>query len=206
MKRLISPILFVLLTLCAPVAFAQEAGGSQLTLDPPTRTSTPGQLVLSATLIGPGGKLVANQQIQFYQRVDLFGPREALLGASSTDSSGVAVLAYEPVERGRLSLVARFAGDASLPKAESAATVDVSDANDPLPVEPLPFAALRPWLPLGIGGAVAVVWLVLLGVFAVAVVKIRRGGAASPDHSRHSGTERWTEAERHQPAHAGAPR
>jgi hypothetical protein len=185
MTRLI-PIFFVFFTLCAPVAFAQEAGGTRLTLDPPTRTSKSGQLVLSATLVAPGGKLAPDEQIQFYQRVDLFGPREALLGASSTDSSGVAVLVYEPVERGRLSLVARFAGDASLPKAESTASVDVSDANEALPTEPLPFAALRPWLPLGIGGAVATVWLVLVGVFAVAVFKIRAAGAASSKQLGHN--------------------
>jgi hypothetical protein len=176
MQRFI-PILCVLLALAAPVAFAQDDGGPRLTLDSPTRTNKPGQLVLSATLIGPAGKLLADQQVQFYQRVDLFGPREALLGASSTDSSGVALLVYEPVERGRLSLVARFAGDATLAKAESTASVDVSDTNEPLPNEPLPFAALRPWLPLGIGGAVASVWLVLLGVFALAVFRIRAAGA-----------------------------
>ena len=176
MQRFI-PILCVLLALAAPVAFAQDDGGPRLTLDSPTRTNKPGQLVLSATLIGPGGKLLADQQVQFYQRVDLFGPREALLGASSTDSSGVALLVYEPVERGRLSLVARFVGDATLAKAESTASVDVSDTNEPLPNEPLPFAALRPWLPFGIGGAVASVWLVLLGVFALAVFRIRAAGA-----------------------------
>ena len=185
MRRFL-PLLCVLLACAAPVAFAQDDSRPRLTLDPPTRTSKPGQLVLSATLVGPNGKLLADQQIQFYQRVDLFGQREALLGASSTDSSGVAVLVYEPVERGRLSLVARFAGDASLAKAESTASVDVIDTTEALPTEPLPFAALRPWLPFGIGGAVASVWLVLLGVFALAVVKIRAAGAvpaASPDQT-----------------------
>ena len=80
MKRLIA-ILCVLLTFGAPAAFAQEANGPRVTLDPPTRTNKPGQLVLSATLVGPGGKLLSDQQVQFYQRVDLFGPREALLGS-----------------------------------------------------------------------------------------------------------------------------
>jgi hypothetical protein len=180
MQRFI-PILCVLLAFVAPVAFAQDDTGPRLTLDPPTRTSKQGQLVLSATLVGPGGKLLADRQIQFYQRVDLFGPREALLGASSTDSSGVALLVYEPVERGRLSLVARFVGDPSLGKAESTASVDVIDTNEPLPNEPLPFAALRPWLPFGIGGAVASVWLVLLSVFALAAFKIRAAGAVGSD-------------------------
>jgi hemin uptake protein HemP len=187
MKRLI-PILLVFLALGAPVASAQEASGTRLTLDPPTRTSKPGQLVLSATLFGPSGKLVSDHQVQFYQRVDLFGPREALLGTSTTDSSGVAVLVYEPVERGRLSLLARYAGDDSLPRAESTASVDVSDTNAPLPSEPLPFAALRPWLPLGIGGAVASVWLVLLSVFAVAVIKINAAGAAQKERQAEAGT------------------
>ena len=88
---------------------------------------------------------------------------------------------YEPVERGRLSLVACFAGDASLAKAESTASVDVSDTNEPLPFEPLPFAALRPWLPFGMGGAVASVWVVLLVVFGLAVFKIRAAGSGPSD-------------------------
>jgi hypothetical protein len=171
--------LSVALALSTSSALAQEPSGTTLQLDPPTRTNTPGQLVLSATLVGPNGKLLPERQIEFYQSVDLFGPREALLGGAVTDSTGVAVLLYLPVERGQLSLIARFDGERNVPKAEARATVDVVDTNAPLATEPLPFASLRPWLPVGIGAVVATVWSVLLGVFGYAVLKVRAFGRAS---------------------------
>ncbi len=164
-------------------ARAQDASGANATvlrLGQPTRTNVRGRYVLSATLIGPGGKLVADREVSFYRHVDLMGPRDALLGSATTDSSGTAVLAYEPAVAGSQVLSARFAGAEGLPKAEASLVANVDDVFASYEQEPLPFASLRPWVLYLVTGAVVGVWVVLLTVLGTALSRIWALGAQEP--------------------------
>jgi hypothetical protein len=154
---------------------AQEVvAPTAVTLNPAAPTSVKGQLALSARLATADGKPLSNQEIEFYVPVDLFGSREAFVGAATTDSTGLATLGYQPAQTGRQQIVARFAGVSSYARSEVIADIQVNEAVPAFKTEPLPFAGLREWLPASLIGLVLVVWAVLLGVFVDTVRRIRQ--------------------------------
>ena len=116
---------------------------------------------------------MANRDVEFYQHVEFFGPRDALLGTAKTDATGVAVLLYQPAVRGKQSIVARLAEGGGFAKSEGTATIEIRDVDEPYEAEPMPLAAVRQWLPAALGGVVVLVWALLLGVLVTTAAGIR---------------------------------
>ncbi len=172
----------------AAVASAQEApktdkAATTVSMGEPRTTQTKGQLVLSATLSTADGKAVSDQDVSFYEKVDLLGEREALLGTATTDTSGAAGLVYLPSETGRQTIVARFAGSAKLAASSTNSIIDVREAKSPFESQPLPLSSIRAWFPIGLGTAVLATWAVLLGGFLNTTIGIRaasRSEATAP--------------------------
>lgn len=136
-----------------------------------------GEYVLSARLLMDDGGALAYQPVRFYEQVELFGEREALLGESYTDSGGVATLKYRPAVAGERLIVVRYAGDRAHDGSSIRLTVQVPQAKAAYERQPLPFAALQPWLPVGVGLLVLSVWLVLVIAFVRTLIHVRREGA-----------------------------
>jgi len=150
------------------------AAPTVVTLGPAAPTSAKGMLALRAKLTTGDGNPLSGQEIRFYVPVELFGNRNALIGTATTDSTGLATLAYQPAQVGRQTIVARFSGGAAYVASEASGEIQVSDVVPTLKAEPLPFTGLREWLPLGMLALVILVWGVLIGVFAGTVAGIRR--------------------------------
>ncbi|MCC7104975.1 MAG: hypothetical protein IT307_07510 [Chloroflexi bacterium] len=167
-------------TIMAPaptLAQAQDKGSPvTLKLNTPTRTSAAGQLALSATLTTSAGKPLNDRAVDFYQKAELFGPRDAFIGTAETDGTGVAVLLYEPALRGRQTILARFAGATGYAAAETTVVIDVRDPAEAYEPEPLPLAGLRDRLPLIFGGIVFLVWAILFGVLISTARGIKLAG------------------------------
>jgi hypothetical protein len=165
----------VLALTLAPVRVdAQAAASTTLALSPAAPTTVKGQLSLSAKLMGDDGKPLSGQEIDFYVPVELFGSRDAFIGTATTDSTGLAMLGYQPAQVGRQPIVARFVGTASHAPSEASGDIQVSEVVPAFKAEPLPFAGLREWLPGGLVGLVLIVWGVLLGIFLGTIRGIRR--------------------------------
>ncbi|MFN8633728.1 MAG: hypothetical protein U0893_07745 [Chloroflexota bacterium] len=155
-------------------AYAQAAPSpTTVTFGASAPTSVKGQLALSAKLAGADGKPVSGQAIDFYVPVELFGRRDAFVGVATTDSTGLATVSYQPSQAGRQTIVARFAGSDTYAASEARAEIQVGEVVPPIVAEPLPFATVREWIPLGMLALVILVWAVLLGVFASTVRAIR---------------------------------
>jgi hypothetical protein len=198
MTRLPLAVLLVALALaCTSVAPAPAQAQAQdkgspvtLKLNTPTRTSAAGQLALSATLTTSAGKPLNDRAVDFYQKAELFGPRDAFIGTAETDGTGVAVLLYEPALRGRQTILARFAGATGYAAAETTVVIDVRDAIDGYEPEPLPLAGLRDRLPLIFGGVVFLVWAILFGVLITTARGIKLAGQRRRSTSEAAATER----------------
>lgn len=163
------------LLLGAAPAPAQEQTGAAPTvkLSEPTKTNTRGQLVLGASLRSPDGKPLTDRQVEFYLQTSVFGPRDAHLGTATTDSTGMAMLVYEPATRGQQSIKARFAGAKDVPGAEATATIEVRESVEPFHEEALPLASVRQWLPFALTGVVVAVWSVVLGALVTTAFAFR---------------------------------
>jgi hypothetical protein len=131
---------------------------------------------LRATLVTADGKALGEQSIAFYQAVELFGRRDALLGTAITDSTGYAAIDYQPAETGTQTIKARFGGNAQNARVEASSTFEVREAAPIYSEEPLPLASVRQWLPLVLASLVLGTWAVLFGVSARTVVGIRSAG------------------------------
>lgn len=139
----------------------------------------PGQLILSATVATANGKLLNNRTVDFYQQVDLMGPRKAYIGSAVTDSTGVAALRYESAQSGEQDLLATFAGTAEFSGQEAAKRVSLAESGSPFKGEPLPLASVGRSLAIAVGLLGLAVWIVLLGIFARTVIGIRAAVAAA---------------------------
>ncbi len=159
----------------AAPALAQSKPGSPTTvnLDDPSRGSQKGHLTLRAALRGPDGKPVSSAPINFYEATSVFGQRDALIGSAVTDSSGEAAIDFQPARAEKITLKARFAGNADLASAEATTSYTVKDVVPIYEAQPLPLASVRQWLPVGLGTLVLCTWAVLLGVFARTVIGLR---------------------------------
>ena len=169
----LSVVLAVLTSSGPALAQGTPAATPGLKVNEPTRTSSRGQLVLGATLTTAEGKPLSDREVEFYQQAEFFGARDALLGTTTSDATGVALLVYQPAVRGRQVIKARFAGGGGLVPAEATATIEVREIVEPFEAEEIPLAVVREWLPSALGLVVAIVWTVLFGVLIKAVVEIK---------------------------------
>jgi Big-like domain-containing protein len=136
---------------------------THLTLSAPAKGAK-GHLTLRATLSDEAGKPVTGKLVSFYEHVQLFGGRDALLGSATTDSTGYVAIDYQPVETGSQTIKVQFSGDDELATSSASSNITVNDATPLYSPEPLPLAGVRQWLPLGLASLVLATWAVLLGV------------------------------------------
>jgi hypothetical protein len=132
---------------------------------------------LQVNIVAPDGKPVADAQVKFYELVDLFGTREMLLAAATTDGRGAASYGYLPAHPGSHPLIVRFTGrDRTLTAGEGRLTLEATvSAERPAP-ERSGFAAFSDKVPYAAGALVLTVW----GLIAFALIATARGviGAA----------------------------
>ncbi len=196
MKRPSSPLVAAglgaaLLLAVVPSAAAQQQTppkpktATTLTLSDPTALQTPGLFALTGTLTTADKKALSGKQVDFYQKVELMGPRDSYLGSATSDSTGAVALAYQPAEAGPQTILVRFAGADDLAKSEATRNVEFQSVVPPFEPEPLPLASVRQWLPAGLGSMVLITWAVLLGTFLSAVFAIR-GAVSAPDPGQRS--------------------
>lgn len=135
----------------------------------------PGEYVLSVRLDMDEGGALAYRRVRFYEQVELFGPRDAELGESETDSGGIAAIKYRPAVPGERQILVRYEGDGVHAESGYAFVVDVPDVVPAYVRQERPFEALQPWLPIGVALAVSSMWLVLVVTFVRTVLDVRRG-------------------------------
>jgi hypothetical protein len=127
---------------------------------------------LQVSVVSPDGKPVADAQVKFFELVDLFGTREMLLAAATTDGRGTASYGYLPAHPGSHPIVVRFAGrDRTLSAGEGRMTLEATvSAERPAP-ERSGFAAFSDKVPYAAGLLVLTVW----GLIAFALIATARG-------------------------------
>jgi hypothetical protein len=161
--------------LAAQVSPAAQATRLQLTSQPmtdPNGRPLPGRLLLIGRLTTADGQPVGNQAVLFYQVVEFFGPRDADLGTATTDSTGTAVVVFQPAQPGSQPIKAYFVGSAAYQPAVTELTVTVATVVPPFESAPPPLALLRPWVPIGLGGLMLATWVTLLAVLVMTMVRI----------------------------------
>lgn len=140
-----------------------------------------GQYLVVAILKTADGKVVDNQPVTFYEQMQFLGAsRDALIGTATTDSTGTAVVAYQPTQAGQHTLVARSAASAQYAQSETKSTLQVSRVVSPFPVFSEPLASLRTGLTIGVVLIVASVWFFLAGLAVRAILGIRAESATLP--------------------------
>jgi hypothetical protein len=158
---------------------APGAAASRLTIGDLAGTRVKGQYALSATLSTADGKPLNGREVAFSEQGELLGQRQAALGRATTDSTGVAVIAYQPAAAGRQTITVRFAGGGGYAPSTATAEVQVAEAVPPLAPEPLPLAPVGWWLSIGTVSLVAATWAVLLWALLSSVTGMR--ALARPD-------------------------
>ena len=189
-RILIASTTAALLALSALIGYADAAGTT------PTQTKVAvsfsprvdengnpvkGKWVVTAAVMTADGKSVNNHPVNFYEKVDFVGARDALIGTATTDSTGTAAIAYQPARNGDDVIVARVAPNNDYAASEGSATLTVADAVPPYQEQPTPLASVGEWLAVAFGVLVASTWAILLGVFARSALGIR--GATRPQRS-----------------------
>ncbi len=180
------------------LADGPDGSGTSLKLDGSAVSSSPGRYVLTATLVSSSGKPIGEQEVSFYQTVDLLGTRSAFLGTATTDSTGVAALAYVATQTGGQSFVARFAGAKGLAKSEATAQVQIIQSKQVFEQPAAPFGLVGQWLPYVLGALVLGVWVLLAGLLLSTIAGIR--SAARP---RDTGARRVLNPLAPQPGEVG---
>jgi hypothetical protein len=161
--------------LAAQVSPAAQATKLHVTSQPMTDQNgrpMPGRLLLISRLTTADGQPVSNQAVLFYQVVEFFGPRDADLGTATTDSTGTAVVVFQPAQPGSQTIKAYVVGSADYQAALTELTVTVATVVPPFESAPPPLALLRPWVPIGLGGLMLATWVTLLAVLVITMVRI----------------------------------
>lgn len=181
----ITGLVLIIAVLAAPVPLA-----AQESTVPPTPTSLtvtsfiPSDPELSIQLVATlsaDGAPVAGATVAFYLERELLGPRFASIGSAVTDVSGSARVAFTP-RRNEEPIRVVFAGDAD----RAGVTADTAVAFPPEWVAAVSMphhgrgllSPIRETMPGLIMGAVAILWVFLLGLAASTVRRIRRHGRA----------------------------
>lgn len=169
----------LVLALCAPLETLQVRGAAAATtlkFDGSTPTRTQGIVALAAILTGPDRKPLSKRPVNFYEHVDLMGPREALIGTAETDSTGTATVSYQPSNDGAQTITVRFPGDTAYAASEASDTIQISGAVPPYAPLAEPLAVPAWLLPRAMGLLIVLTWLILFGVFITTALGIRRLG------------------------------
>ena len=132
-----------------------------------------GQYAITAILTTADGRYVAKRAVQFVENVDFFGRRSALLGTAVTDSTGFALVVYQPSQAGQHAIVARFAGDKQYAASDVTIALDATEAVPPFTEQPLPLVSIGRWLSISLAVLGVAFWAVLLGVLGHTVWRIR---------------------------------
>jgi len=128
--------------------------------------------VIDARLQTADGKAIGDATVRFYELVDFFGQREMLLGRATTDSQGVASLAYLPALTGTRQIVARFAGCCEhIAAAEGRLALEATVAKPAFRPERQPLAEFSDRVPYVVGVVVLAVW----GLIGFALLATARG-------------------------------
>lgn len=142
--------------------------------------------VIDARLQTADGKAVGEATIRFYELVDFVGPREMLLGSTTTDSQGVASIAYLPALTGTRQIVARFAGCCEhIAAAEGRFALDTTVAKPAFRTERQPLAEFSDRVPYVVGVVVLAVWG-LIGFALLATARGVIGGARGTSRKERS--------------------
>jgi hypothetical protein len=160
----------------SPAAVATKLTLSSSPVTDSKGRKVPGQLTLTATLTAEG-KGLNNRAVDFYQQVDLMGPRDAFIGRALTDSTGVALLRYESAQPGDQVLLAHFAGATGYAKQDASENVTMAEGGTQFKTEPLPLGSVARGLAIATGVIGLAVWALLLGIFFRTVLGIRSAGA-----------------------------
>ncbi len=159
------------------------AGGSRVDVATAPAAKTERGYVVSVRVTSPAGKPVSDATIRFYEIVDLFGEREALIGSSLTDGQGNAAIVYLPALKGTHHIVARFAGQGSLVPSLGTTTLDATIAAPTYEVDEPRLAAFNRYVPYAAGAVVLAVW----GLIALALLGTARGVFAGARQTRRKG-------------------
>ena len=126
---------------------------------------------LAVTVVSPDGKPLADASVKFFELVDLFGPREMLLGAGTTDGRGSASYGYLPARKGVHQIVVRSARQDRVTAGEGRMTFEASVAKEQKRAERSAFAVFSDRVPYAVGLLVLAVW----GLIAFALFGTARG-------------------------------
>ncbi len=177
----------VVVALVGPVADAQDDAlespaakditNLSIAFEPSSMTGIPHYL--AARLVAQDGSAVVGERVSIRRVVDVFGGRTVTIGRATTDNAGVARVPIVPREDS-YRVTAAFSGSDSLAASRVEDDV-VFPAEAVLIPEEVPRGGLvdpqlRPLadvMPLAIGAAVIVVWIVLIGVTVVTLSRVR---------------------------------
>ena len=168
----------------APAAAKPGPNAARITFTAAPAAKLEKGYLLSVRLTGPDTRPANETEVNFYELVDLFGPREMYIGEATTDGQGNASLLYLPAQLGPRQIVARSATHGQVTWGETRITLDAQVAAPSYRVEPPPLAAFSAILPFGVGALVLSVWALL----AFALLSTARGvlGGAR-DHAQRKG-------------------
>ncbi|HKY88601.1 MAG TPA: hypothetical protein VJ141_01370 [Candidatus Limnocylindrales bacterium] len=128
------------------------------------------------------GSAVADQPLTFWRSADFGGARTIELGTGSTDSGGIARIPIVPREE-RYRITVRFAGTNELAPSETVGEIAFPPETvihpEHAPQGGVIDPRLRPlanFMPGLVGGAVALVWLVLFAVTAITLIRVMSEG------------------------------
>ncbi|HEX5417263.1 MAG TPA: hypothetical protein VFZ25_16485 [Chloroflexota bacterium] len=143
-----------------------------------------GQYLITATLTA-NGQPINQAALAFREHVDFFGPRDADLGTVLTDSTGSAVIFYQPADNGPKKISAQFAGSQTYAATSGSATIDARDVTPLFTSHPEPLASVGKWLSVSLGILGVVFWAVVLGIFIRAIGRIR-AAARGPERASNA--------------------
>ena len=167
----------------APLVLVPPPGGSRVALTTAPASRPELGYTLSAKVTSPAGKPVNDATIRFFDIVDLFGEREELIGAATTDGQGQTAIVYLPATTGTHRIVARFAGQDALVPSLGVTELEATVAAPAYRVDQSAFAAFSRYIPFGAGLIVLSVWaLIAFSLFGTA-----RGVIASANQSHRKG-------------------
>lgn len=196
MRTLLIPLIAALgltaAALAAP-ARAQEISGqaagqavgqpTEVKLSAAPRTDARGNKVkgfwfLGADVSTKDGKPVGDRSVDFYEAVQFFGARDKYLGSATTDSTGHAVLLFQPTTIGKVAVAATLPSGGGF--ATSSGKLELTVAETVPVYEPpaLPFALFRVWLPIGLGLLVVATWAVLIGTLVLTIARLKAAPGA----------------------------
>ena len=155
----------------------KEATTLSVAFEPSSMTGIPHYL--AARLVAEDGSAVVGERVSIRRVVDVFGGRTVTIGRATTDNAGIARVPIVPREE-VYKVTASFSGTDSLSASEVEDDV-VFPAESVLIPEEVPRGGLvdpqlRPLadvMPVAIGAAVVVVWVVLIGVSVLTLIRIR---------------------------------